>query len=524
MLDYNNYLSEQAKLVVPDGIRGLFPLEKPGIVSFLAGKPNPATFPFESVTLHLKPPLGIDLGDVAYAKGLKGSVDQEGNDIKVDEKGQIVLELEGRDMQEALQYGPTAGIPRLVTFLTEFISKVHERPIPAVAPATNGNSTATTNGTTNGKASPLSRPDTPHHPTKAQAAQLAKELIETVRGEPTTETINDTTGSSASDSTATPTPWRLTVGGGCQDLLYKAFQTLLNPGDPILVESPVYAGVLGQFLYLGLDKIDVAVDDQGVSADALRKVLESWPEGKKKPKILYTVPTGSNPTGATSGPERKLEILKLAQEHDLLILEDDPYYFLASERPQSYFELETQVVPGGGRVVRFDSLSKVLSSGMRLGFATGPTPIMKAMDVLTSAANLQPNGMSQAIAYRLLRHWGIKGFQEHSQRVAQFYADRRNQFEAIAKRHLDGIATWVSPVAGMFLWIDVSPVPDTYDLVMNNALAKGVLAIPGFAFMPNGGKTSFVRASFSIVDMGDAEKGFKALGEAIREMRNDLGL
>ncbi|KAJ9107698.1 hypothetical protein QFC21_001158 [Naganishia friedmannii] len=514
MLDYNNYLSDQAKLIVPDGIRGLFPLEKPGVVSFLAGKPNPATFPFESVTLHLKPPLGIDLGDVAYAKGLEGTVDQEGNDIKVDEKGQIVLELEGRDMQEALQYGPTAGIPRLVTFLTEFISKVHERPIPAAAaPAM-----------TNGKTSPISRPDTPHHPTKAQAAQLTKELVETARGEPTTETINDTTGLGTANPTATLTPWRLTVGGGCQDLLYKAFQTLLNPGDPILVESPVYAGVLGQFLYLGLDKIDVAVDDQGVSADALRQVLESWPEGKKKPKILYTVPTGSNPTGASSGPERKLEILRLAQEHDLLIMEDDPYYFLAAERPQSYFELETRVVPGGGRVVRFDSLSKVLSSGMRLGFATGPTPIMKAMDVLTSAANLQPNGMSQAIAYRLLRHWGIKGFQEHSQRVAQFYAHRRNQFEAIAKRHLDGIATWVSPVAGMFLWINVSPVPDTYDLVTNNALAKGVLAIPGFAFMPNGGKTSFVRASFSIVDMGEAEQGFKALGEAIREVRSELGL
>lgn len=90
------------------------------------------------------------------------------------------------------------------------------------------------------------------------------------------------------------------------------------------------------------------------------------------------------------------------------------------------------------------------------------------MDVYTSSANLQPNGISQAIAYRLLRHcqcglipfWyrgltpqtfppgGIKGFQEHSQRVAQFYAKRRNQFEAIAKRHLEGIATWVSPVAG----------------------------------------------------------------------------
>ena len=293
MLDYTSYLSEQAKLVVPDGIRGLFPLEKPGVVSFLAGKPNPATFPFESVTLHLKPPLGIDAGDAEYVKSLEGQMDHEGRAISVDDKGQIVLELEGKDMQEALQYGPTAGIPRLVTFLTEFISTVHERPIPSAA----GAAVNAVKPKTNGTASPLSRPDTPHHPTKAQAAQLTKELNGTARGEPTTETVNDTTGSPASSNgnglagssttaAAAQTPWRVTVGGGCQDLLFKAFQTLLNPGDAILVESPVYAGVLGQFLYLGLEKIDVAVDDQGLSAKALRDVLESWPEGKKKPRVL----------------------------------------------------------------------------------------------------------------------------------------------------------------------------------------------------------------------------------------------
>ena len=275
MLNYDNYLSEQAKLVVPDGIRGLFPLEKPGVVSFLAGKPNPATFPFESVTLHLKPPLGVDAADGVYAESLKGQKDEEGREIEVDVKGQIVLELEGKDMQEALQYGPTAGIPRLVTFLTEFISTVHERPVPS----------ATAAPTTNGKASPISRPDTPHHPSKAQAAQLTQELSQTARGEPTTETVNDTTGSATNGHTE-QTPWRITVGGGCQDLLFKAFQTLLNHGDPILVESPVYAGVLGQFLYLGLEKVEVPTDDQGLSADALRSVLESWPEGKKKPKVL----------------------------------------------------------------------------------------------------------------------------------------------------------------------------------------------------------------------------------------------
>lgn len=78
---------------------------------------------------------------------------------------------------------------------------------------------------------------------------------------------------------------------------------------------------------------------------------------------------------------------------------------------------------------------------------------------------------------------GIKGFLEHGRRVAQFYAARRVIFEAMAHKHLDGLATWTSPVAGMFLWIDVSKsgIEDTHDLVMKEGYAKGVLAVPGFA-------------------------------------------
>jgi tryptophan aminotransferase len=70
----------------------------------------------------------------------------------------------------------------------------------------------------------------------------------------------------------------------------------------------------------------------------------------------------------------------------------------------------------------------------------------------------------------------------HAQQVANFYADRREKFEAIARKHLDGLATWNSPVAGMFLWIDLSPagVTDSFKLIRTEALAKGVLAIPGY--------------------------------------------
>lgn len=78
---------------------------------------------------------------------------------------------------------------------------------------------------------------------------------------------------------------------------------------------------------------------------------------------------------------------------------------------------------------------------------------------------------------------GNEGFLNHAQHVADFYAERRRRFEDLAHKHLDGLAKWVSPVAGMFLWIDLSPagVEDSYSLIREEALAKGVLAVPGFA-------------------------------------------
>lgn len=254
----------------------------------------------------------------------------------------------------------TAGLPRLNAFLTEFTSKIHNRPIPQPSSSSKpfkGNSVDPTPDP--------SRPASPHHPTPSQTAQLKRELDNQATGEVTREEVNALRGDSNAEGVQ-QVPWRVTVGGGCQDLLFKAFGAIFNPGDSILVETPVYAGVISQFMTLQVEQVEVQVDDQGVSPDSLRSVLGSWPEGKAKPKAMYLVPVGSNPTGCSSTTERKLEILKICVDHGIMILEDDPYYFLAAERRPSYFELETRVVPEGGYVVRFDSFSKVLSSGMRL--------------------------------------------------------------------------------------------------------------------------------------------------------------
>ncbi|RSH83598.1 uncharacterized protein EHS24_007286 [Apiotrichum porosum] len=223
-VDQTNFLSDRARTTEIDGIRGLLPLETPDVVSFLAGKPNPATFPFGSITLNLKPSIS---GRPAES-----------------------ITLDGADLDHALQYGPSAGLTSLRNWLTALQERVHKR---------------------------------------------------------------------------TPGNWTVSLGSGSQDLMTKCFSAVLNPGDPILVETPVYSGVLPALRLLNADMIEVDVDDQGLSATRLAEILDSWPADKKKPRVIYSTPVGCNPSGCSASPQRKLDVLQVMQKHNLLMMEDDPY-------------------------------------------------------------------------------------------------------------------------------------------------------------------------------------------------------
>lgn len=262
----------------------------------------------------------------------------------------------------------------------------------------------------------------------------------------------------------------------------------------------------------------------------MREILENWPSSKPKPKLFYTVPYGSNPTGNTATVERRLEVLALSREHDFFILEDDPYYnlyFGPPNRPPSYFELERDL-PEVGRVLRFDSLSKIMSSGLRVGFASGPEPILRVMDLHSMAVNLQASSFSQMIALKVLSAWGYDGFTAHTARVAQFYREKRDVFEAAMQRHLAGLAEWTSPEAGMFFWFKLvlnepgsgeESEGDSEYIIRTTALERGVLALPGAAFYPNPRKTPYVRASFSLLPEDQVDEALRRLREVILEAR-----
>jgi len=333
-----------------------------------------------------------------------------------------------------------------------------------------------------------------------------------------------------------PCPVELMVTNGSQDGLCKTFEMSLTEGEPVALEEFIYPGVLSLLNPFNPAYIPVESDGQGMVPSSLEAALD---RAKVKPKLLYINPTGANPTGTLLPLERRKQIYSIANKHDLLILEDDPYYYLqfasddssggpktgkntlyginstAKKRTPSFLSMDVD-----GRVLRFDSFSKVLSSGLRLGFVTGPKPLVDRIMLHVQVSVLHATSLSQFVVLELLKRWGHEGFFNHVDNIEAFYQERRDAMVTAAEKHLTGLCEWSVPGGGMFLWMKVKNLDDTWDLIMDKATKEQVMALPGKAFQPLGGNSPYIRASFSITDPADFDKGFERLAKVIRENAN----
>lgn len=290
----------------------------------------------------------------------------------------------------------------------------------------------------------------------------------------------------------------------------------ISEGDTVLVEDPTYTGILSFLETQECDLATVKTDALGAIPDSLESVLSNWPteEGSpRRPHCFYTVPSGGNPTGVSCSLERKKAIYAICSKYDILIIEDDPYYYLqfGEKRIPSYLSIDAEA-----RVLRCDSMSKILSAGIRIGWASGPPALIDRINMHTMVTNLQPSGMPQLVTYSLLMKWGHKGFLEHAGRVADFYREKRDEFVECLDRRMKGRAEWSVPDSGMFVWLRLlGGINDSYDLIMTKAIKKKVLAIPGVAFMPHRDKNPYVRVSFSNITKQNMDEALRRLAEVV---------
>uniref|UniRef100_A0A7S1JB35 Aminotransferase class I/classII large domain-containing protein n=1 Tax=Eutreptiella gymnastica TaxID=73025 RepID=A0A7S1JB35_9EUGL len=307
--------------------------------------------------------------------------------------------------------------------------------------------------------------------------------------------------------------WDCIVSGGSQDLLSKVFDMLVNEGDSILLEEPTYSGALAAIAPLGCNLVGVPTDAHGIIPSELQTILDRGTTAK----VLYTIPTGQNPSGCTTSADRRKEVYALASKHDLIILEDDPYYYLYldADQPASYLSMDTE-----GRVFRMESFSKVLSAGVRIGFATGPKRLIDQMGLDMQATCMHASGVSQSLILALLKEWGDDGWQAHVESVKNVYRRRRELFLSLCDKHLTGLAEWHAPSAGMFVWFRLIGIEDSSKLITEKAMNQKVLLVPGESFLTDpDGVSGYVRAAYSLCTEDDMEEGVKRFAALLRAER-----
>ena len=339
-------------------------------------------------------------------------------------------------------------------------------------------------------------------------------------------------------------------------------RTFCDKGDTILVEEFTFSSALETANALGITQFPVPMDESGILPDKLEHLLDNWVG--KKPKLLYIIPTGQNPTGSCLSVERRKAIYKVAQKHDFVIIEDEPYYFLQMETytqdvaaregkhvhsheefinalVTSFLHLDTE-----GRVIRLDSFSKVLAPGTRFGWIVAQNNILERFVRLHEVTIQCPSGFTQSIINGTLQRWGQSGYLDWLIGLRAEYTHKRDvAIDAVYKNFPLDVIKFTPPVAGMFFTIsfDASKHPDfetkygkdplkVEEALYESGLQGGCLMIPGSWFKavgqteppqpveetdPESANWIFFRGTYAAVPLDKLQKGLENFGASAKK-------
>lgn len=278
-----------------------------------------------------------------------------------------------------------------------------------------------------------------------------------------------------------------------------------KPGR-VLVEAPTYDRPIKILAELGAQIDALAMDDEGLDPNALEAALKKGP----KPAFVYSIPTFQNPSGRTLSTERRTRIAELVREHDVLLLEDDPYGLIRYEgqAQPSLFSLE-----GGHHVAYSSSFSKTVAPGVRVGYFVFPDQIGKAVEAIAVSNYISPVMLSQATVFEFVDRGR---FEPNLERVIGLLGARRDAMLEALEKELGGSgAVWSHPEGGYFLWLDL-PAGNHCDEVLARAEAVGVTFVKGTDFFaPGTGGRNAVRLAFSFVSPDEIRDGVAKLASVL---------
>jgi len=301
----------------------------------------------------------------------------------------------------------------------------------------------------------------------------------------------------------------LLVTTGGQQVIDLVCKTLVDPGDVVVCEAPTYPGAVPTFSSYQANVVQITMDRDGMCTDELESTLDDLERAGHRPKFIYTVPNFHNPAGVTLSLERRHELVRIASERELLVLEDNPYGLLRYEGTP----LPTLRSLDDEFIIYASTFSKILSPGVRLGWTAAPAPVLAKMNLGKQASDLCSSSISQ---YFVSAYFDSGPWEDYVRSLIDIYRRRRDVLLDALAEHFPREAEWTHPEGGLFIWATLPDYIDTTDLLAR-ALQDHVAFVPGRAAYVDGRGGSAMRLNFSGVGVDDIREGIRRLGEVVRE-------
>ncbi len=314
----------------------------------------------------------------------------------------------------------------------------------------------------------------------------------------------------------------VTTGG--QQVIDLVCKALIDPGDVIVAEAPTYPGAVPTFGAYEADVVQIPIDGEGMPIDELSRALDRLAAEGRRPKFIYTIPSFQNPGGETMSLARRRALVALARERELLVLEDNPYGLLRYEGDALPTLYSLDQLAGGSQggadlVIYLGTFSKILSPGVRLGWAVAPRPVLEKLNLGKQGADLCSSPVTQLFVSAYFKRRDAAGrpaWEAYLEQLRELYRARRDVMLEALEEHFGERARWTRPHGGMFIWATLDERIDTTDLLALAQTSEGVAFVPGrAAYMDGRQGASSMRLNFAGSCEHDIREGVRRIGKAV---------
>ncbi|MFN3804318.1 MAG: PLP-dependent aminotransferase family protein [Pyrobaculum sp.] len=305
-------------------------------------------------------------------------------------------------------------------------------------------------------------------------------------------------------------PENIIITVGSQEALELVGRVFINPGDVVITENPTYLAALQAWRIYQPKFVGIPMDENGMVVETLEERVKKLLSEGERIKFIYTIPTAQNPSGITMSQERRKYLMEIAERHDLLVVEDDPYsYFLFEPIQVSTIK----ALDKSDRVIYLSTASKIFAPGFRLGWAVANEEIIGWFNLAKQSLNLHTSNFVQYIFLEGLRRNVVLKNLPH---VKELYKRKRDAMLAALETYMPPGVSWTRPSGGMFIWLSAPPHVDTKEMLKIAVSQYRVAFVPGHSFFVDRSVKNAMRLNFTYPTFEQISEGIRRLSLAMR--------